>query len=402
MAETKSELQLAWKTQWYNHGKKGTLAGATGIGKTKPAIDEMMELWNVYLYNKQKLSIDLLPKIFLAVPTEKLRDEGWPEEVAQWYGEEGLTMWKQCVQAECYASVNTVKDTHFDLVIFDEIHWITPASSLFFAHNTFDAIMGMTATSPNLKRDPEKYAIIKQHAPVIFSYSLDQGVEDGVVADFEINVIMMPLDSSTKNITAGTKLKPFLTTESGHYEYLCKNLRKLFMLANVAGQNRAMVEKRIMFATLARTRFIYNLPSKTRMAKKLMESALPDKRTLIFCGSIKQADELCGEHVFHSKANSNGKFEAFKAGEGEYLGVVNAANEGHNIVNLDQAIIIQVNSNERNLVQRIGRAVRAREDHKAIIWIICVQGTADEKWVEKALVNFNPEKIRYFTSKEFD
>lgn len=61
-----------------------------------------------------------------------------------------------------------------------------------------------------------------------------------------------------------------------------------------------------------------------------------------------------------------------------------------------------MNSNERHLVQRIGRVVRAREGHVADIWITCVRGTVDDIWVEKALANFNKDKIFYHDSSIFN
>lgn len=403
IATTKSDLQGSWLGHW-KKTKRGTLAGATGMGKTKPSVDTMMELWRGW---KALLSPEDIvdgpairpPKIFLAVPTEKLRDEGWPEEVENWYGEEGKEMWDTCVTAVCYISIHKYRGSEYDLVIFDEIHWITPLSSTFFENNKIHAVMGLTATAPNHNRDPEKYDIIKKYAPIIFSYSLDQGVEDGVIADFEINVVMIPLDHVTKNIPAGTKAKPFMTTEAAHYEWLCGSIKKLYVLQKMNGDPN--IEKRIMYTTLKRTRFIYNLPSKTAFAKKLMEHVISDKRTLIFCGSIEQSRTLCGTEVYNSKDNSNGKFEEFKSGKGTFLGVVNAANEGHNIADLDQAIIVQVNSNERHLVQRIGRTVRVREGHKAVAWVLCSQGTMDENWVEKSLANIDRSKIRYWSHKEF-
>jgi superfamily II DNA or RNA helicase len=396
-ADTKSELQLAWRTQWVKNDQRGTLAGATGMGKTKPAIDVMMDLWGQYLMDPTPGP----PRIFLAVPTEKLRDTGWPEEVYKWYGDEGIEMWKECVTAECYISIHKTRNQRWNLVILDEAHWLTPLSALFFKHNTYDAVMGMTATAPDKQRDPDKYDLLKQIAPVVFTYSLDQGVEDGVVADFELRVVMLQLDDTIKNIKAGTKIKPFLTTEKAHYDYLCKRLKQLYIQANqAAGIAKAQVENRIKFATLDRTRFIYNLPSKTKAAKHMMNAVLPGKRTLLFCGSIAQCDELCGQYVYHSKSKDE-YFHKFKAGEGEYMGTVNAVNEGQNIVDLDQALVVQVNSNERHLVQRVGRAVRIREGHKATVWILSVQGTVDEKWTEKALANFDPSKVIYDSLKNY-
>lgn len=418
IAETKAALQAAFLDRWRSQGYKGTCAGATGFGKTKPAIDEMMRIWHCYKENLEKelssMSPIMPPKIFLAVPTEKLRDEGWPEEVKYWYGDEGMKMWQTCVKAECYISLHKNRGDMYDLVVLDEVHNITPLSYQFFKNNITSSVMGLTATVPDEKRDPDKVQIIKEIAPVVFVYTLDQGVEDGTIADFEIHVVYSTLDSTHRCIKAGTKDKPFMTTEKGQYEFISARIEKLFAqqtnLRNKLNGNFVdpQVQKdfdktseRIQYDILNRTRFIYNLPSKTKLAEKMMKQLCPGKRTLIFCGSIQQSKILCGEEVYNSKEANSAKFDQFKAGHGEFLGVVNAANEGHNIANLDQALVVQVNSNQRHLVQRVGRTVRVRDNHKAMIWIICVRGTVDQNWTEKALGNFDPNKIFYHDQSEF-
>lgn len=45
---------------------------------------------------------------------------------------------------------------------------------------------------------------------------------DWVYATYKITVVSVALDITTKNIPGGTKLKPFMTTESAAYTYHCK------------------------------------------------------------------------------------------------------------------------------------------------------------------------------------
>ena len=146
---------------------------------------------------------------------------------------------------------------------------------------------------------------------------------------------------------------------------------------------------------LERMRLIYNLKSKTEIARRIIDKWLKvDERFLIFCGSIEQSESLCGSSVFHSKTKDLA-LEAFKRSEINRLGVVESLNEGHNIPMVDGAVIVQLNSNKRDLVQRIGRTIRFRPGHTAIIWIFVVLDTVDEDWFKKAIEAFDPSKISY-------
>jgi len=75
------------------------------------------------------------------------------------------------------------------------------------------------------------------------------------------------------------------------------------------------------------------------------------------------------------------------------LATVLQLNEGVNIPNLKQGIIMHAYGNERKTAQRIGRMLRLNPNDRAIIHILCYKDTVDEKWVRDALANFDPTKI---------
>ena len=136
------------------------------------------------------------------------------------------------------------------------------------------------------------------------------------------------------------------------------------------------------------------MPSKTEAAKFLLEHIIPkEERTLIFAGSIAQAEQVCTD-FFHSKTNDK-KFNLFTEEKINRLSSVKSLNEGHNISNLDNALIIQLNSKELSMVQRIGRIVRYRDEHIANIYIINVRNTVDENWLESSLSDFDQNNITY-------
>lgn len=383
------------------------------MGKTKPAIDEMMELWEIYAdsmelayfhqdpsYEKHK------PRILVAVPTEDLRDTNWPAEVHHWKGAEGDQMWDNCVTAVCYASMHLHRSKDFDLVILDECHHLTALSASFFDSDV--DVMGLTATYPDSRRDPDKWLLLHRICPEVFTYSLDQGVDDGVVADFDIHIVWIPLDNVHKNIEAGPAKKRFMTTEAAQYNSLSGVIKKMHA--------QKVPPQTIQFMELKRRRFLCNLPSKLSLAKALKKQpCTDDKRTLIFCGSIAQANDLCppdlgltigvGQGAYHSKRKGTktrlSDLELFRQKEINTLAVVSAVNEGVNIPDLDQGIIVQMDSNERTLVQRLGRLVRWREGHHAQVWILVSRDTQDQSWTKKALENFDSKRISYHEYTEF-
>lgn len=268
------------------------------------------------------------------VPTEKLRDEGIKDEFLKWgsdYSNIGLV---------CYASLNKVKaeGISFDLVILDEGHRITENNSKFFENNKVDNILMLTATPP---KEEEKIEILKQlKLKVVFDLPLDKAVKLGLVAPYKIKVIEFNLDDQDKYIEAGSKAKRFKTTEFKQYQYMSNQIKRLQFSSKGVPK----------FMYLNRMRFIYNLKSKTEVAKKLLKSLPVDDKILIFHKSVPKIEELCN-FVFHSKVDDR-HYQMFLKGKIKRLGVVDKVNEGTNIPNLDKAVIVQLNSQPRELIQR--------------------------------------------------
>lgn len=367
----REKIQESNKLIWYNNNCKGTLALATGTGKSKIAVDVVKE-------NKEWKTI------FLVVPTEKLRDENWKDEFKKWNASKDYYR----IERICYASMaKTIVDETIDLVILDEAHNLTEANSIFFKNNKIERILGLTATPPE---DEIKKVIFKEYCPVLSVYSLDEGVKDGIIAPYEIVVIECRLDNEDKYIKGGSKDKPFLTTEQKHYEYLSKKILQLQF---------ARKPEIAKWAILERMRFIYKLKSKTKVAKSIVENLIKDDRSLIFCGGIEQAEELC-KYTFHSKS-SDKWLNQFIKGKINHLSSIRCLNEGMNIPLLESALIVQINSKEKDIVQRIGRIVRMREGHLARIYVLSVINTVDEVWTKKALSQFNPLNITYSSYKNF-
>jgi superfamily II DNA or RNA helicase len=116
-------------------------------------------------------------------------------------------------------------------------------------------------------------------------------------------------------------------------------------------------------------------------------------KCIIFANTQIQADMLC-PHSYHSNnPESEVNLQQFKDGNIDKLSTVMQLNEGVNIPNLKQGIIMHAYGNERKAAQRIGRLLRLNPDDKAIVHILCYMDTVDEKWVKEALEGFDQTKI---------
>lgn len=378
MKKTKSEVQKEAEDAIEANGGSGSVFMATGTGKSKIPIDiAKKDLQTIPISNY---------RILLCVPTEKLRDKNWKEEFEKWEADE---VWERCVERTCYVSMHKLKDKHYDLVILDEGHNITENNSVFFDNCTYDRVVLLTATMP---RKIQKLEIIeKLGLNVVYTVTLDQAVEWGLVSPFSITVVYTSLEKVRKTVVAGTKSKPFLQTEFAAYKYLTDRINALKDEPVLTVQETSMLQMLIR----KRMHLIYNLQSKTDAAKILLGKIPITERTLIFAGSIKQAEELC-IHSFHSKSpKGSTTYNDFCEKKIDRLASVDSLNEGHNIPDLDRAVLVQITSNSLDIIQRIGRIVRFREGHLAKILIIVAKGTVDETWLSKAIADIDINRIKF-------
>ena len=370
--KVRERVQNEAKQAVIDNDGRGIVAMATGSGKSKVAID----LAKYYSKAKNAKMFDCNS---LVVPTEKLRDENWKEEFEKWKAAKIFDNTERL----CYASASKFENFNINLLILDEGHNLTELSSEIFVNNNVENVVILTATLPTSNEKKELFD--RLGIPLVYHLTLDIAVKLGFVAPYEITVVYTHLDEINKNIISGTKDKPFYQTESEKYKYLSKVF-----------DNSPKYSQERFRATMNRMRFIYNLKSKTDVAKYILQKSIPEtNRTLIFCGSIEQANEL-NPNRFHSKTTDTA-YNRFKKDEIKRLSCVQAINEGHNFIGLDDALVCQLNSKEKDIVQRIGRIVRYRPGHVAQIWIVVCKGTQDEEWAKTALENFDQSKIKHIS-----
>ena len=273
-----------------------------------------------------------------------------------------------------YLSLNKHNPNDYNAVYLDEAH------SLLDSHRGFlqlykGKILGLTGTPPK-RNDSEKGKLVNEFCPVVYTFKADDAIESKILNDYQIVVHELNL-STEKDYLVDMRGKKFMTSEEQNYIYWSKRL-------DVGSGNVHML--RIM-----RMKALMEYPSKEKYAKLLFDDI--DTKCILFANTQAQADKLCDYSYHSNNPDSEENLQMFKNGEITKLSTVLQLNEGVNIPNLRQGIIMHAYGNERKSSQRIGRLLRLNPDEKAIVHILCYVGTVDEKWVKDSLEDFDQTKI---------
>lgn len=334
---------------------------------------------------KSKLIIDLIKRdkyesILWVTPSAKLAEEDIPREFETWKAKRFVKK----LTTTTWMGLSKIRG-HFDLVVFDEEQFITEDNihNISMGYLDYNTLISMTGTET---RHEDKLALYKElDLKVIYKISINQAVDIGLLSDYTIKVIGVDM-SPDKTYKAGTKAKPFFTTESNNYEYLSKLID-----SSPGGKDK-------MFKVFNRMRAIKNSPSKLEAAKYLIKQLKGTK--LIFSGSIAQA-ELLSKNTYHSKTDGT-NLRKFKAGEISEIAMVNTGGVGETYKAIDHLIMVQTDSDNNGLTsQKICRTLLSQKGYEATIWIICLKQTKDVAWVRSTLKSFDKEKVEYINFKDF-
>jgi superfamily II DNA or RNA helicase len=332
---------------------------ATGVGKTLVGL----------LHIERNYS----PLINILIVAPKVSIFGSWRYEAQKFGKEKFL---ENATFTTYLSLSKHDPREYDIVYLDECH------SLLDSHRTFlenfhGKVLGLTGTPPKYGNS-EKGRMVTEFCPIVYKFITDEAVENKILNDYQIIVHELELDNR-KNFPVTYKSGTFMSSEKQNYGYWCNRIDN--------GQGPAHITR------VMRMKAMQEYPSKTRYAKALMESI--KTKCIVFANTQDQADSICS-HSYHSNnPQSNSNLTAFKNGTIQRLSCVMQLNEGVNIPELRQGIILHAYGNERKASQRIGRLLRLNPDDKAIVHILCYMDTVDEKWIKEALEGFDQSKIMW-------
>lgn len=338
--------------------KRCSVGVSMGVGKTLIGLKHMAA--NYTDYSK-----------FLVVAPKKSIFKSWQEDAVKFKLEYLLDH----ITFTTYISLGK-QSPDFDVVYLDECH------SLLYSHEPWltgynNKILGLTGTPPKVQNS-EKGEMVSQFCPVIYKYVVDSAVDDKILNDYLIVLHPVDLDKK-KTLKVERNGKVWFTSEDASYDYWTGRLENA----------RSAKEQHI--TRIMRMKALMGFPSKEREAAKLFRSI--EEKCILFANTHDQADKLCSHSYHSSNPNSEHNLDKFKSGEINKLSAVLQLNEGVNIPELKEGIILHAYGNERKSSQRIGRMLRLNPEEQSTVHILYYRNTIDEIWVRKALEDFDRDKI---------
>ena len=378
------------------------------------AREEILELTNKAIllelptgYGKSLIGMDLClrdnPQSILIVVPRVVLIQNWKNEFKKWGNDEYLDR----VTFSTYAGLHKVPNIrrHFNCVILDEAHHVTPRVQDLLTYITYDKIIMLSAT---VKRDL-KYDL-KDMFPDLYCYKVNmkEAIEDEVLPDPMVYLLPLTLDSrynSEKIVEHSSGRISVTCSYKDRWNYLrnknikltieCTQLQKSVEMNNEINfwkdkymrTRNEIFKNRWLHLAGQRLKWLSNL--KNPIVLSLL-ALFKNERVLTFCNSIDQTIEL-GKNCINSKNKSAVKvLESFNKGEIRHITACNMINEGMNLSNCRIGIYANLNSSEIIIKQRLGRILR---HEKPVIVIPFYKGTREEELVAKMLEDYNPQLI---------
>ena len=334
-------------------------------------------------FGKIYTTINILEKmnsnisILIAYPDVKIKDSWEQDFKARGYNNSNITY-------TTHLSLHKHRQEEFDIVIIDEIHLLSDAQ-VEVCEEMFETnkqVLGLTGT---LSAWTESDLWERLRLPVIANYPIEQAIQEGVIVDYQITIIKVPLDNKIV-----TTVKGKARTEKKHFDACSWVINQLSQMG-----------KDTMMLRLKRMRIVQGSIAKLNMTKAVLNK-YADERILVFCGTTDAADSL-GIPSHHSKSPDKEGFKRFAEGEGNHMAVVKIGNTGVTYKPLNKVILNYFDSNAENLAQKVNRCMAMEynnPDKKAQIYIISTNEEVEEKWLNKSLEFFDKDKIKVVNISE--
>lgn len=248
----------------------------------------------------------------------------------------------------------------------------------------------------------------RELGPVVYTLSLAQAIDIGVLPPFEIRHYGLELipkeraeyDSLSRSITdARTQLEGVLSGSRRPGGSLLAFARGL---AKGRGKYSGVASRFVNEAS-RRKQLLYRATNRRRAVQYILEAefkANPSARAILFHESIDEVDRLAAElkellpfplAVEHSKLPDKvraSNIEAFRDGRLRILVSVKSLIEGFNVPAADVGIIVASSSSARQRVQTLGRILRKHrsefgEEKHSVMHVLYARDTVDELIYER-------------------
>lgn len=363
---------------------------ATGVGKTKLALDKMQQV----LTSESRLLI-VIPRNVLI--------QNWKNEFTKWHHADALPR----VTFTTYVSLPKHAGS-WDIVIFDEAHHLSERCQEALTSFNISHALFLSAT---LKKEHKDFITSYcRHRVSFITVSAKKAIDCDILPDPLIILIPLDLDTKRQDVMLEKK-RPKTGKESlvvpyeqkwnyrgykGAITFKCTQKQYYTELSNLIEwfKNKNYIPSmRNMWLHKCGERLRWLSMCKLPFIRQIMEKM--HSRYIVFCNSIAESEALNIPAVNSQVGVKN--LQTFNEGKVNSLAAVNCLNEGVNCTNCRTGIFNAINSSDIMQVQKVGRLLRHSSPQLIIPYF---RGTREEEIVSKWMQNFNKEFIQVKTISE--
>jgi superfamily II DNA or RNA helicase len=370
-AEQKKALN-AWKDADY----VGTVIAGTGFGKSRVGVIACGAM--IRKHGGRGLVL---------VPTNQLQDQ-FEEEFKKWGYEDVL----DSVDILCYASAHKLRGVTYTVTVADEVHLgLSPIYREIFLQNNHKRLLCMTATAP----EEEEYEdLLDEIAPTVYTITLDECVQKGLVAPYTIHCVPVPLLDSERDAYKAAN-NAFV-----HYKYHL-GMYNAFEEAGriLKDPNASPVQKKnatLFYKAIRDRKEVVQKAHNKILYTAMIAKTKADKKILTFAGTNEFTNQMhkelnetgCNAARFHSALGKKEKDKAlkdFRENEVRILCSTKALNQGFDVPDAQLGIICGLDSKALAMIQRVGRLLRLSPDKVGEVVILYVKDSQEEKWLRSSI-----------------
>lgn len=390
------EWQLKAYNNWCENNYHGTIKAVTGSGKSLVGI---MGLVNYFYHQNQH------KRIYIIVKTKALQKQ-WVTNVKKLtdidnnnIGLIGDGIHDDEIEGQnrkriIVAIINSLRRVIVDegLLILDECHnYCSDENFKFINRSSFEQLIAISATPECMN-----IHLLKEIAPFIYQYDLQDARDDDVVSEFKI-------------VNIGVKFTPKEDIEyKEKHDKVCKymkefgyDLNRIIASTFHDSPHIRMKAQNTMRLIASRKRIIFSSVNKMTRLTELISSRLnrcPNDKFIVFSEQINTSRDIV--RAIRAKVDSNVRIkrpvlfnskvtqkkqdlaiEKFKDNTANVLVVVKSFDEGMDVPDANIGIIYTGSGAERQFIQRLGRILRKQEGKTAILYQLYVIDSKDKDWL---------------------
>jgi superfamily II DNA or RNA helicase len=392
---------------WTSNDRMGIVEAVTGAGKT------VVGLAAIYR------ALERERRVAVIVPTRELLYQ-WYERISEAFGNSvdcGLRGDGNSDDLQSHRVVVSIVNSARDglglegdgLLIADECHRYGSRENRRALDKAFVERLGLSATHE--RSDGAHSSTTEPYfSGVVYRLGYAEAIKEGVVAKFRVGLLPAALSDqerqsyeelSSQVTDAWKRLVNKLGVPAEPYADFMKQVREM----QVNGAKSARIAADAYWSSIQqRRKLLAEIPAKLASLDKLQDAIRASHGAIIFTETINSADKVAARLsasgiatlAYHSELDSKerkARLEKFKRRQIVAVSAPRALDEGIDVPEADLAIIVAASRERRQMIQRMGRVLRPKQDGRVAQFVICFAENTIEDPAKKESRQFFVDEV---------